>query len=118
MKRSPPPLPPTPPDLFLEPLGLGDPILGTSARGAERFQCSSSCKAGSKFQYEPGVSYLFQYRASTASSVSGTSVEEESRHLVSATAVISVLSACELSLEVRNPRGPVWVLEDSSWSDS
>nr|CAD7460028.1 unnamed protein product [Timema tahoe] len=81
-------------------------VPGTSARGAERFQCASSCKAGSKFQYEPGVSYLFQYRASTASSVSGTSVEEESRHLVSATAVIRVLSACELSLEGNVPLEP------------
>ena len=59
-----------------------------------------NCIEASKFSYDVGTIYSYDYTAEAASKVAGTS-DEESRLHISAVAAFEVVSPCELILRVR-----------------
>ncbi|KAI9556281.1 hypothetical protein GHT06_018855 [Daphnia sinensis] len=63
-------------------------------------QCASYCKETSKFKYNVGTIYSYDYTGETASKVGGTS-EQESRLHINAQAEFEVVSQCELVLRLK-----------------
>ncbi|KAL8574776.1 hypothetical protein ACOMHN_035319 [Nucella lapillus] len=77
---------------------IGGPI--SSARDANS-QCATTCTASSKFQYARGTTYEFDYLAETSTSMEDAS-EDTARLSISATALVHVISDCDMVLQLRD----------------
>ncbi|CAG7820252.1 unnamed protein product [Allacma fusca] len=64
-------------------------------------KCVSFCKESTKFGYEPGTSYYYDYTTDISTSVIGGSNHESRLHLT-ANVEINAASSCELILKLRN----------------
>ncbi|KAL8574772.1 hypothetical protein ACOMHN_035315 [Nucella lapillus] len=72
-----------------------------SARNDGNSQCATRCIAFSKFQYARGTTYEFDYLAETSTSMEDAS-EDTARLSISATALVHVISDCDMVLQLRD----------------
>jgi hypothetical protein len=64
-------------------------------------QCAAYCRETSKFDYNVGTIYTYEYAGETTTKISGTS-EDESRLHINAKAELEVVSKCEMILRLKD----------------
>jgi hypothetical protein len=88
-------------------------------------QCATHCTASNKFQYETGKTYNYQYETTISTGLNGVT-DGAARIEVKATASISVLSKCEMSLSLSGvttassvpDKSELKIVEDWNWKSA